>query len=177
MESGNSENSSYRDDKWYDEEGKIEPGIMYGFVRLRLSNHTDLPCLQDTALIRELHVYGQVATCTKTNENKQIEVQHKGFGTQLMKKAEEIAYQHHYYRIAVISGVGVRNYYRKMGYRLCDTFMIKETSDFFKIQNEIYLIYCKFDIQFIYHTVFLLVVGLCDIVFKNNDRKLLTIKK
>jgi elongator complex protein 3 len=31
-----------------------------------------------------------------------------------------------YNKIAVISGIGVRSYYRKLGYRLSNTYMIKK---------------------------------------------------
>lgn len=176
MESGNSATSYYQNDHWYDDTGKIEPGIMYGFVRLRLSNQSDLPCLQDAALVRELHVYGQVATCNKNNGDQCIEVQHKGFGTQLMKKAEEIAHRHHYYRIAVISGVGVRNYYRKLGYDLCDTFMIKEMPTYFKIQNEINIVYEKIDTDFLRYLLFIFMAGICNVMFGNNNKRVISIK-
>jgi histone acetyltransferase (RNA polymerase elongator complex component) len=42
--------------------------------------------------------------------------QHKGYGKKLLQKAEEIAIKNGYKKIAVIAGVGVRNYYRKQGY-------------------------------------------------------------
>ena len=42
--------------------------------------------------------------------------QHKGYGKKLLQKAEEIAFNNGYKKIAVIAGVGVRNYYRKQGY-------------------------------------------------------------
>ena len=42
--------------------------------------------------------------------------QHKGYGKKLLQKAEEIAIKNGYQKIAVIAGVGVRNYYRKQGY-------------------------------------------------------------
>jgi len=44
----------------------------------------------------------------------------------LMEKAEKIAIKNNYSKIAVISGVGVRGYYRKLGYSLKDTYMIKK---------------------------------------------------
>jgi hypothetical protein len=42
--------------------------------------------------------------------------QHKGYGKKLLQKAESIAFNNGYKKIAVIAGVGVRNYYRKQGY-------------------------------------------------------------
>lgn len=103
-----------------------------GFVRLRLqSDHFDnelskyenLKVLTDkTALIRELHVYGTV----KKFGEKGDQSQHVGFGKRLMAAAEEIAKENGYKKIAVIAGVGVREYYKKMGYHLDATYMVKE---------------------------------------------------
>lgn len=90
--------------------------ILLGFLRLRLSDNAGIkvfPELEKTALIRELHVYGHVMPVDK---NSSESTQHQGFGRKLLLKAEEIAMEHGYSRIAVISGVGVRNYYRKCGY-------------------------------------------------------------
>jgi elongator complex protein 3 len=52
-------------------------------------------------------------------------LQHKGFGKQLVAKAEEIAKENGYHKVAIISGTGVREYYKKLGYKLIDTYMIK----------------------------------------------------
>jgi len=52
-------------------------------------------------------------------------VQHRGFGEKLLEHAEEIA-RERYDRIAVISGVGVRPYYRKLGYEKRFEYMVKE---------------------------------------------------
>jgi elongator complex protein 3 len=52
-------------------------------------------------------------------------MQHKGIGKQLVRKAEEIAKNLGFNKVAIISGTGVRNYYRKLGYHLEDTYMIK----------------------------------------------------
>jgi elongator complex protein 3 len=52
--------------------------------------------------------------------------QHIGLGKKLVLEAERVAREEFgAEKIAVISGVGVRNYYRKLGYRLKDTYMIK----------------------------------------------------
>jgi len=85
--------------------------ILYGFCRLRLG---------ESAMIRELHVYGELVSVGK---NKII--QHAGLGKMLMKEAEKIARQNSYKKIAVIAGVGVRGYYRKMGYKLENSYMVK----------------------------------------------------
>ena len=104
--------------------------ILYGFLRLRI-NFTNENIiykeLEDCAFIRELHVYGKVVRHDdKINKN----VQHYGFGTKLMKKAEEIVAENNVKRIAIISGVGVRQYYReKHDYKLVKNYMIKELQD------------------------------------------------
>lgn len=89
-----------------------------------------LPVFRTTekiARIRELHVYGVIAT--STNENKS---QHRGIGKFLMNVAEHIAHHYNCTQIAVISGVGVRTYYEQhLGYRLDtkeDQFMIKDVN-------------------------------------------------
>ena len=72
-----------------------------------------------------------VAHNNNNNSNKNIttaaaSAQHVGIGQELMRKAEEIARNHGYYRTVVIAGVGVRHYYAKLGYRLQDTYMVKD---------------------------------------------------
>jgi len=87
-------------------------------------NNADiLPVLQDAALIRELHTYGQLINLGQKSNKK---TQHMGLGKKLMLEAEKIAKKEFgYKKIAVISGVGVRGYYQKLGYRLKDSYMIK----------------------------------------------------
>ena len=109
---------------------------IYGFCRLRINFNNDnvLPILHDCALVRELHVYGFM---TPHNSNEKS-TQHIGLGKKMMKKAEELAYFYNgFKKIAVISGVGVRQYYEKLGYKLNDNFMIKDLT-FFN-QNHIYI--------------------------------------
>jgi ELP3 family radical SAM enzyme/protein acetyltransferase len=99
---------------------------LIGFLRLRLPKDTDtdtLECIRGCALIRELHVYSNL---NNVGNNIEGSLQHKGFGKQLVAKAEEIAKQNGYRKVAIISGTGVRGYYKKLGYRLIDTYMIKE---------------------------------------------------
>lgn len=160
IESGNSIQSKFINGKWYNYEYLEEPGIMYGFVRLRLCNNTTnkyLHKIKNCALIRELHVYGQVVTSNKNNKLDE-KAQNSGFGKILMKKAEEIAIQNGYFSVAVISGIGVKNYYRKLQYKEYDTYMIKHI-DFKDIviclvnTSEFYFSLC-FAISFIYMYLF-----------------------
>ena len=56
---------------------------------------------------------------------KEGKVQHQGSGRQLMEKAEEIAKANGKDKIIVISGIGVRKYYEKLGYKLEGPYMVK----------------------------------------------------
>ena len=93
---------------------------IYGFLRLRLSENSGkeaFPILQKKGLIRELHVYGKVKSTYIPNKSQS---QHMGMGSILIKEAEKITKKEkpHYTGMAVISGVGVREYYRKFGYEI-----------------------------------------------------------
>jgi ELP3 family radical SAM enzyme/protein acetyltransferase len=97
---------------------------LIGFIRLRINRDQEnvLPILKDAALIRELHVYSNLNNVGNHIENS---MQHKGYGRKLIEKAEEISLNEGFKKIAIISGTGVRNYYKKFGYELIDTYMIK----------------------------------------------------
>ncbi|MFW5705262.1 MAG: tRNA uridine(34) 5-carboxymethylaminomethyl modification radical SAM/GNAT enzyme Elp3 [Nanoarchaeota archaeon] len=100
-----------------------ENDSLIGFVRLRFPSQEGLldEISIKTALIRELHVYGN--TIPVGDESKHY--QHKGWGRNLMEKAEEIALKNGYEKITIISGIGVREYYKKLGYKLEKHFMCK----------------------------------------------------
>lgn len=103
-----------------------------GFARLRLQTdffdaelkkQDNLKVLADKcALIRELHVYGVVKKFGEVGNQSQ----HVGFGKRLMAEAEKIAKENGYKKMAVISGVGVREYYKKLDYHFEGTYMVKE---------------------------------------------------
>ena len=94
---------------------------LHGFCRLRFpSKSLRKEITEDSALIRELHVYG-----TAVGIGKQGEIQHKGIGKKLLKKAEEIAKTYHKNKIVVISGIGVREYYKKLKYKKEGVYMVK----------------------------------------------------
>lgn len=101
---------------------------LYGFLRLRINtkNLKDIcfPELSNSALIRELHVYGQMVKHNISENNGKP--QHYGFGKRLMKHAEKITKENKINKLAVISGIGVREYYKKLGYIKENTYMIKE---------------------------------------------------
>ncbi|MFW5888280.1 MAG: elongator complex protein 3 [Patescibacteria group bacterium] len=97
---------------------------LFGFCRLRLpgGKESKKNALSGAALVRELHIYGEL---TPVGE-RSGKVQHTGLGKKLMAKGEKMAKANGYKKMAVISGVGVRSYYRKMGYRLQETYMVKK---------------------------------------------------
>ncbi len=103
-----------------------------GFIRLRLpsylfdaKNKPLFSALENSAIIRELHVYGKAM---EIGENNVEATQHKGLGEELIELAEKVAEKNNLQKVAVISGVGVRDYYRKHGYLLSDTYMVKNLS-------------------------------------------------
>ncbi|KAL7044528.1 hypothetical protein ACKWTF_001941 [Chironomus riparius] len=99
--------------------------ILVGLLRLRkCSEQTIRPELVDScSIVRELHVYGSVVPVNARDPTK---FQHQGFGMLLMEEAERISREEHgSLKIAVISGVGTRNYYRKLGYELDGPYMSK----------------------------------------------------
>ncbi|XP_058020757.1 elongator complex protein 3 [Ahaetulla prasina] len=102
-----------------------EQDILIGLLRLRkCSEDTFRPELKSgVSIVRELHVYGSVVPVSSRDPSK---FQHQGFGMLLMEEAERIAREEHgSWKIAVISGVGTRDYYRKIGYGLEGPYMVK----------------------------------------------------
>ena len=106
-----------------------EDDLLFGLIRLRLdafspkssfgsdsdSRGTSEASKTTPAMIRELHVYGPAL---KLGEKHNEKWQHKGLGKILLEKAEEIAKENKYTQIRIISGVGVREYYKKFGYKI-----------------------------------------------------------
>ena len=101
--------------------------VLIGFTRLRFPAAPHRPELQDAALIRELHIYGSIVPVGKGA--KQKEWQHRGYGKELLEYAEKIAHEEGYRKLAVISGIGAREYYRKFGYALDNVYMSKVLKD------------------------------------------------
>lgn len=104
----------------------VEQDILIGLLRLRMCSQGAFRpefTQQGTSIIRELHVYGSTVP---VNTKNPVKFQHQGFGMLLMEEAERIAINEHgNHKISVISGVGTRNYYRKMGYQLDGPYMSK----------------------------------------------------
>ncbi|MEM0465615.1 MAG: tRNA uridine(34) 5-carboxymethylaminomethyl modification radical SAM/GNAT enzyme Elp3 [Candidatus Pacearchaeota archaeon] len=81
--------------------------ILFGLLRLRI--------FDNNAIIREVHVYGKSLAI---GEKAKFLGQHSGLGKKLIFKAEEICKKNNIKLLKVISGVGVREYYKKLGYNL-----------------------------------------------------------
>ncbi|CAE8701052.1 unnamed protein product, partial [Polarella glacialis] len=107
-------------------EDNADNATLYGLLRLRFNDDPSAPSqafpeLDGCALIRELHVYGVLVAALRPETERihgEDRPQHGGIGRTLMATAERLAASRGYSRIAVIAGVGVRNYYRKLGYVL-----------------------------------------------------------
>lgn len=102
---------------------------LFALLRLRIPSEIFsrkkhfISALQNAAIIREVHTYGQLVQIAKKGKKN---AQHIGLGKQLIAEAERIAREEFgAKKIAVISGVGVRDYYRKLGYKLKDHYLVK----------------------------------------------------
>ncbi len=114
-----------------DEKG-IRPGrshaLLAGFLRLSLP-HAAIPEearefdeIDGVAMIREVHVYGPALALGSKIPGR---AQHAGLGTRLLERAEQIAREAGFRRIAVISAIGTREYYRARGYVDGTRYMMK----------------------------------------------------
>ncbi|MGQ4892668.1 MAG: tRNA uridine(34) 5-carboxymethylaminomethyl modification radical SAM/GNAT enzyme Elp3 [Candidatus Njordarchaeia archaeon] len=104
----------------------IKKDILIGFLRLRKpTEKAHRPEIdQNTMLIRELHVYGELAPL---HQKAPQTWQHKGYGTKLLQAAEQISTEEYdATKILVISGIGVREYYEKHGYKKDGPYMSKK---------------------------------------------------
>jgi len=99
-------------------------GVLVGFCRLRFVPRSLRPeIIKGSAIVRELHVYGASVGVGQKAEGRS---QHTGWGKRLLEKAEEIAMTGRQKKMLVISGIGVREYYRKLGYRREGPYMVKK---------------------------------------------------
>ena len=109
---------------------------LYGFLRLRFSENPAKgleDVLGDMGMIREVHVYGSLKRIGKAGGKAS---QHRGIGRQLLKIAERESIKRGKRGTVVISGVGVREYYRKFGYTLEQEYMVKR---FYKLPDNVIL--------------------------------------
>lgn len=119
-----------------------EDDTLYGILRLRIpSNNAHRPEIRigRAALIRELHVYGPELPIG-SRATDLFWWQHRGIGRALMARAEHIALEEfNAHRMFVISGVGVREYYRRLGYRKYpgSFYMFKDLRKSILTENEV----------------------------------------
>ncbi len=102
---------------------------LFALLRLRINplelenQKVAIPALKNSAIIREVHTYGKMTGIDKKDPRSP---QHIGLGKKLISEAEKIARDEFgLKKIAVISGIGAREYYRKSDYRLKNSYMIK----------------------------------------------------
>jgi len=112
--------------QWHEWEGNMDTYTgLFGFCRLRIDPQPGgdfIPEINGCGLIREVHVYGFSLGVGKDT----IGSQHRGFGQQLVKTAENITAMTGLKKTAVIAGVGTREYYKnKCGYQIANTYMVK----------------------------------------------------
>jgi elongator complex protein 3 len=97
-----------------------------GFLRLSLPGDealdTGISDLKGAAVIREIHIFGQ---SLPVGLEKDGSPQHSGLGSALLSKAEGIAREKGFDRIAVISAVGTRGYYLDRGYERGELYLVK----------------------------------------------------
>lgn len=104
----------------------VKKDLIIGFLRLRKPSDKAhrKEVTPNTMIVRELHVYGSSLPIGSHDNDSW---QHKGYGAQLLRIAEEIsASEYDANKIIVISGIGVREYYRRFGYRLEGVYMSKK---------------------------------------------------
>jgi len=112
------------DEIWYDTTVSQEVFIQFvtkdqkkkiaGFLRLSLPRQDSfIEELQGSAIIREVHVYGQAVNL---GEKQSGRAQHSGLGKRLILRAHELVAEHGFPRLSVISAIGTREYYRQRGF-------------------------------------------------------------
>ena len=160
---GNNIHTFYRKIRKYQSSGGTEifisyesydEKIIYGFLRLRIPSHINkkinkdiLPDIINSAQIRELHVY---STISKVGEKSdKYGTQHKGIGSKLLRDAELFSLINGYSSIVCISGIGVREYYRKRGYDVTTTYGYVKKNILPYYINIIYLNFVQFVLSFV----------------------------
>ncbi|MDX1993824.1 MAG: tRNA uridine(34) 5-carboxymethylaminomethyl modification radical SAM/GNAT enzyme Elp3 [bacterium] len=124
------------DELWYETSSSRDVFLQFitaerdiaGFLRLSLPNADEPPLtdeLASAAIIREVHVYGQSLGIGDSAPGR---AQHLGLGSQLIERAVEIAGEYGYARLAVISAIGTREYYRKRGFTDGALYQVRDVS-------------------------------------------------
>ncbi|MBI4139727.1 tRNA uridine(34) 5-carboxymethylaminomethyl modification radical SAM/GNAT enzyme Elp3 [Candidatus Woesearchaeota archaeon] len=100
--------------------------MLLGFCRLRIPFKPFRPEItKDSAGIREIHVYG---SAVPIGSKKSGSAQHIGLGKKLLGEAERVASEDFdVKKLLVISGIGVKEYYRNLGYKNDGVYVSKKT--------------------------------------------------
>lgn len=98
------------------------------FLRLSIPNkeiskNNFMYDLIGSAIIREVHVYGNVVNIGKESLG---ESQHLGLGKKMIEIAEDVSKKNKFKKISVISAIGTREYYQKRGFKDGDLYMNKD---------------------------------------------------
>lgn len=115
-------NASGNDEYFISIESK-DRKFLIGFCRLRLNKKPTHLLDKKYAMIREIHIYGQTLNPGDQSKNA---YQHLGYGRQMLNLAENISRKKGYKVMMIIAGVGVRQYFKKFGYSLINSYMVKD---------------------------------------------------
>lgn len=103
-----------------------EPGLIAGFLRLslplrpRVGSRAFLDEIADSAMIREVHVYGPALAIGRAGVDA---AQHVGLGTRLLAEARRISREAGFRRISVIAATGTQGYYGARGFERGELYM------------------------------------------------------
>ena len=106
-------------------EDQTNDGLI-GYLRLRFpSDKPHRPEIRgkEASIVRELRVCGPVVPVGKRIKGAQ---QHRGYGKQLLEKAEQLSREHGYQKIVVTSALGTKRYYKRLGYRYDGAYVSKK---------------------------------------------------
>jgi len=97
---------------------------LFGLLRLRVNSELSPLKGEGGVRVRELHVFGSEVPL---GEKRERAAQHRGLGGKLLRETERIAREEFLAgKLSVLSGVGSRDYFRSLGYRLEGAYMVKE---------------------------------------------------
>ncbi len=104
-----------------------QENMLIGYLRLRFpslqAHRSEINCVK-TAIVREIRVVGELVG--HNSDPKVGQIQHRGYGKNLMEQAEKIAKDHGCKKLLVIAGIGVRPYFYKLGYSLDGPYVSKK---------------------------------------------------
>ncbi|MEM3522676.1 MAG: tRNA uridine(34) 5-carboxymethylaminomethyl modification radical SAM/GNAT enzyme Elp3, partial [Candidatus Bathyarchaeia archaeon] len=99
--------------------------ILIGYLRLRIPSkkaHRLEISNEPSSIVRELRVFGQLVPIGKKIKEAW---QHKGYGNKLLTEAENVSKEYGANKILVLSALGTKEYYAKLGYKPEGPYMSK----------------------------------------------------